>query len=168
MSTVFPLECFVLTIRDMIDCTTLGDQKIWVPTFYSSPNKPSDLSVVTRLTYFVRSYHFRGHSLHSVVFPLCHIKRTMGMENISYPCFRCTYFLDLLVWHCYISPKRTRNCCQWGEIFRLLFGSVLLHQNHNHLHLSHNRVHLYHCTDNSPHPSFHGTPLSPTKRIHPV
>ena len=67
---VFPLERFVVAIFDMLDCSTLGDQNFRVPTFYSSPNEPSDLSVIGVLgvcvSIFFGAIHCIGWSFHFV------------------------------------------------------------------------------------------------------
>ena len=39
----------------------------------------------------MRSNSFRGYSLHPLVFPLRHIARTMGVENIGHPRFKPTH-----------------------------------------------------------------------------
>jgi hypothetical protein len=44
----------------------------------------------------MRSDSFWGHSLHRVVFPLRHIARTMGVENIGHLRFRPAHFLGPL------------------------------------------------------------------------
>lgn len=49
MFIVFPLKCFAVAVIDMVSCSTLGDQKLRVPTFYSLPDKLSDAHVVTVL-----------------------------------------------------------------------------------------------------------------------
>ena len=49
MFIVFPLKCFAVAVIDMVSCSTLGDQKLRVPTFYSLPDKLSDARVVTVL-----------------------------------------------------------------------------------------------------------------------
>ena len=46
MSIVFPLKRFVNGFGDMFHCNTLGNQTLWVPTFYSPPNKLDDLKDV--------------------------------------------------------------------------------------------------------------------------
>ena len=38
----FPLKQFIYSFGDMWDCTTLGDKRLWVPTFYSSDDHDDD------------------------------------------------------------------------------------------------------------------------------
>jgi hypothetical protein len=64
-----------------------GDRPLPIDTVHQVPS-----------TYIcgVRINDFWGYSLHRVVFPLCHIARTMGMENIGHPRFRLSHFLGCL------------------------------------------------------------------------
>ena len=50
---VFPLKRFFIGVGDMFHCNTLGDHSLGVPTFYSSPNKPSDIRLVGTLAIVV-------------------------------------------------------------------------------------------------------------------
>ena len=107
--------------------------------------------------YDMRIYMFWGHSLHRVVFPLRHIARAMGVENIGHPRFRLAHFHPrLLVLR--LSIPSGDGQIHLDETLFWVYG----------IYCDSNGGLLCPLTDSSLYPPFHCTTRSPTRCIRPA